>query len=882
MSTVSLLTRVPGRWLVPLLMALSAVGVTALNYQLQIAAVPARVSDQESRVLRERLTVEQTRLDLEAATGDPQLLRRLVGSLAVHGGLDHALLVTPDGRVEASLSRLHIGRPFAELEGVWLQRLRELLQAVQAAGGRVITVQALPQDDRLVAFVPVQDGRWLVVSEDMTVPMAQKVLAARQEVVREGLLMLMAAALLAVLLHLLWFRRARQLGHTLAAIGRGRLSARSGLDGGDELAHIGAEIDQMADQLQADQAEIRHLQDVVNRSPVVVIEWRNEPGWPVAYVNEAVAQWGYQKADWLAGHWDYGQLIHPDDAPRVHDEVASYFANGPDEYQQEYRLRCADGRWVWVDDRTVLTRGADGTVLSISGILVDITVQKDAQAAAREQADLLRMFYEMPFIGMAITSPNSKRWLQVNDRLCDILGYPREVLLQKTWAEMTPEADLRRNLVLFDDLVAGRRDSYEMEKTFWRPDGRTVHTAIHVRSVHHADGSLKHLFTTVQDITERVRANAVLREQKEQLERAEAMAGLGSWSYDPLSLQSWWSEQMYRNLGLDPAQRVPSFKEYVALLHPDDRDLVRAALTEMVAGASMAAIDYRTDPARGPVRWLRATSQLHVRGGGLPSHYTGTVLDVTPVKVAEEALRRTNEALEQRVQERTRQLSEANRELEAFSYTVSHDLRAPLRGIDGYSQLLQEDYSDRLDETGRSFVDRIRRGVLQMSQLISDLLDYSHLERRTMEHDAVDVADLVERVLDGFSADLERHGTAVIRRMAPMTLEVDRDALALALRNLIGNAIKFSGESTGPALEIGARTADGHHTLWVRDNGVGFDMSYHDRIFGIFQRLHRAEDYPGTGVGLALVTKAVQRMGGRVWAESTPGHGATFFLEFPA
>jgi signal transduction histidine kinase len=327
---------------------------------------------------------------------------------------------------------------------------------------------------------------------------------------------------------------------------------------------------------------------------------------------------------------------------------------------------------------------------------------------------------------------------------------------------------------------------------------------------------------------------------------------------------------------------VPTYKEYVALLHPEDRELVKVALTDMMAGERMAAIDYRTDPARGPVRWLRATSQRHERAGGLPPHYTGTVLDITPVKEAEEALKRTNEALEQRVQERTRQLSEANHELEAFTYTVSHDLRAPLRGIDGYSQLLQEEYGAQLDDDGRSFLVRIRRGVAQMSQLISDLLDYSHLDRRRMGHEAVDVGPLVERVLEGFAADLERHGTVVQLQLEPMTLDVDRDALALALRNLIGNAIKFSGDSAPPVLQIGAHTAQGLHTLWVRDNGVGFDMNYHDRIFGIFQRLHRAEDYPGTGVGLALVTKAVQRMGGRVWAESTPGKGATFFLEFPA
>jgi signal transduction histidine kinase len=168
-----------------------------------------------------------------------------------------------------------------------------------------------------------------------------------------------------------------------------------------------------------------------------------------------------------------------------------------------------------------------------------------------------------------------------------------------------------------------------------------------------------------------------------------------------------------------------------------------------------------------------------------------------------------------------------------------------------------------------------------MGALISDLLDYSRMERRTMEHQAVALLPLVELVLEGHSADIASAGTAVRLQVEPMTLELDREGLAVVLRNLVGNAVKFSQGNPQPVVEIGARSEAGRRILWVKDNGVGFDMKYHDRIFGIFQRLQRTEDYSGTGVGLALVAKAVQRMGGRVWAESTPGQGATFHLEFP-
>src|SRR5690606_13697752 len=306
-----------------------------------------------------------------------------------------------------------------------------------------------------------------------------------------------------------------------------------------------------------------------------------------------------------------------------------------------------------------------------------------------------------------------------------------------------------------------------------------------------------------------------------------------------------------------------------------------ADLQRMMGGKSGDDGVCRTSPALGEVRWSQGTVRRQERDVSQLPLYTGTLLDITPVKQAEELLRRTNEALEQRVKERTAQLSDANHELEAFSYTVSHDLRAPLRGIDGYSQLLLEEDGAQLDEEGRHCVERVRAGVSQMSELISDLLDYSHLDRRTMGSDAVEVQPLIERLLELYAPDIERNSVEVAQQIEPHILRLDREGLKLALRNLIGNAFKFSGSAAAPLIEIGASQHGQCCLIWVKDNGVGFDMQYHDRIFGIFQRLHRAEDYPGTGVGLALVSKAVQRMGGCVWAQSELGQGATFYLEFP-
>ena len=414
------------------------------------------------------------------------------------------------------------------------------------------------------------------------------------------------------------------------------------------------------------------------------------------------------------------------------------------------------------------------------------------------------------------------------------------------------------------------------------PSGAVRHLETRARLSCDPQGRPVRMFGTSMDVTERVLASQVVTDLKDMLEQAETVSLLGSWAGDAETQRLNVSAQLFRNLGLEPAARPPTDAQYLDRIHPDDRSMVMDDMRTIRAGGPPKDFVFRTNPAHGPVRWMRRTARRIDRSAEkLQPRYIGTLLDITESVHAEEQLRHINQALEQRVAERTAQLSQANQELEAFSYTVSHDLKAPLRGIDGYSQLLVEEYGERLDEDGRQFIRRIRHGVQLMGELINDLLEYSRMERRDMAAEPVSLLPLVQQVLDGYEVDIRQQGAQVQLAMESFTLALDREGIAVVLRNLIGNALKFSRDRQPPRVEIGSRSEAGRRILWVRDNGVGFDMKYHDRMFGIFQRLHRAEEFPGTGVGLALVFKAVQRMGGRVWAESTLGAGATFFLEFP-
>ena len=236
--------------------------------------------------------------------------------------------------------------------------------------------------------------------------------------------------------------------------------------------------------------------------------------------------------------------------------------------------------------------------------------------------------------------------------------------------------------------------------------------------------------------------------------------------------------------------------------------------------------------------------------------------------------------LEQRVIERTAQLEAANRELEAFSYSVSHDLRAPLRAVDGFSQAVLEDFGAQLPEEGRHYLAIIRQGAQKMGALIDDLLAFSRLSRATVNKQKVDTAALAEAAL----ADLGHPtvGRNVELRIGELPLcEGDPALLKQVWINLISNALKYTKNREAAVVEIGCdRTAQGS-VYFVRDNGTGFDMRYVHKLFGVFQRLHRAEDYEGTGVGLAIVHRIVQRHGGRVWAEAAVDRGATFYFTLP-
>lgn len=290
--------------------------------------------------------------------------------------------------------------------------------------------------------------------------------------------------------------------------------------------------------------------------------------------------------------------------------------------------------------------------------------------------------------------------------------------------------------------------------------------------------------------------------------------------------------------------------------------------------------EYRMITKDGQVRWVDDRTAVERDAEGHLTHYQGIVVDTTTRKRAEEEIRRLNDELEQRVEKRTTQLQAANQELESFSYSVSHDLRAPLRAIDAYARILEEDYRGRIDDEGCRVLGVVRSEARRMGHLIDHLLQFSRLSRQSLQKVDIDTTLLAREVYEELCR--QEPDRLVKFHLSPLpTVEADPTIFRQLWANLLGNAFKFTRGREPADIEVSGLLQGEEVIFFVKDNGAGFEMEYADKLFGVFQRLHGQDEFEGTGVGLALVQRIVHRHGGRTWAEGMLDHGATFYFSLP-
>ena len=871
---------------------------------------------------------------------------------------------------------------------------------------------------------------------------------------------------------------------------------------------------------------------------------------------------GLEDGELRALHGSIDGLIHPEDR-RSFTETNEHAITRRLPWQWEGRLTVR-GEERWIRFESVPRALEDGGAVW-TGTIEDVTERRRAVTGLRESEALLRSFFDTPLVGACITSP-TKGWLEVNDRLCRMLGYTRQELVALTWSDLTHPGDLAADVELFERVLRGETDGYSLEKRFLRKDGSIVPVELAVSCVRAPGGTVEHFIALLQDVTERKKADEQLRAHGERLEElvaeraaqlaksqalldatsrlarvggweydvrsetltwtdmvreihevepdyeltvaaglgfyasesrpviepafsravtdgepfdlelelitakgrrvwvravghpsveggevvrvtgvlqdidarkrseedlaryrarleelvaertvevektsarlveAQAVAHLGSWEWDARRDEIRGSAEFHRLLG-DPPEGITTYRQVVDLVHPDDRESVRKALEEARrrGDGALFQASYRVLLPDGRLRFINGRGVVSVDGDGRLTGMLGTCHDVTSIREAEEALRESEERLrrivsdapfpiglyaddgeillvnnawcritgyapeelrtigewvaraygerrelaradiessfsladaaregefairtksgerrywdfssspvgrlpdgrrlvttmamdvterrhaeeelwayrthlEELVRERTGELEAANREMESFSYSVSHDLRAPLRALDGFSAILAQEYPDRLDEKGRGYLDRIRAAARTMAFLVDGLLSLARLNRQELTVSPVDLSALARRVAADLTS-LEPGRTIRLIVRDGLIADGDPRLLHVLLENLIGNALKFTSSRPEATIEVGCTDRDGERVFFVKDDGVGFDMAYASKLFLPFQRLHSASDFPGTGIGLATVHRIVARHGGRIWPESAPDAGATF------
>ncbi len=611
------------------------------------------------------------------------------------------------------------------------------------------------------------------------------------------------------------------------------------------------------------EARYRHLFEH-NPAPMLVYERENLR---LLAVNEAfVRHYGHSHKEALALRLTD---LYPDEEKQPITDLAAQLAGLA--YVGEWHHLKKDGSQITIEARSHDLQ-YEGLAARIA-VITDITERKRAEQALRDSEARYRSLLELAPFPAVLTRVRDGILLYGNHRAEIQYGISRENGIGQP-AERFYEDSSQRERFLEPLQKTGKVNDLEVRMR--TADGHPFWALVSASIVEFDNEPA--IFTAINDITARKQVEVALQEQEAFFRLiAENMGDMVA--VLDLEGRRLYNSPSYQILFGDPEALMGT--DSFAEIHPDDRDKVREVFMETVRTGHGHRADFRFVLPDGRVRYMESQGGV-IRGtDGLVERVVVVSRDVTERKQMEDEIHQLNAELEERVRQRTAELANANQELETFTYSVSHDLKAPLRGIDGYSRLLLEDYRDRLDQAGIQLVNNVRSGVAQMSQLIEDLLAYSRMERRSLLGQTLDLSQAVARVLYEMRAEIQQHGMVVDTSLQGLTVRADPEGLAVVLRNLVDNALKFTRDSHPPTLSITGVANEKSTTLIVRDNGIGFDMQFHNRIFEIFQRLQRAEEYPGTGVGLAIVHKAMQRMGGDIRAESVPGQGATFYLELP-
>lgn len=596
--------------------------------------------------------------------------------------------------------------------------------------------------------------------------------------------------------------------------------------------------------------------------------------------------------------------LHPDDFERIIADLQSRIESG-ESFNIEMHMRKLDGSWIYAMIRgRVVERDASGLGRRLAGTILDITEQKQAEMILREGQSKFQALFENNHAAMLLIRPESGEIVDANPAACAFYGWSR--------SEMTGKLVSQINILSQDEVLTEMKRAVQVERRYFQFRHRLANQEI--RDVEVFSGPIEHngktlLYSIIHDVTVRKQAERALEESEERYRQLLLMAPVGITVYsdgcfrfiNPAGARLLGAESGEQLVGktiedLVFPERIPEtrlrmekfmaskggvFKVENVFVRMDGSpipvELVIAQMIYQGKPAFQIVISDITERKKSEEKIQATQNELQRLLAEADRSRLVLLSVIEDQKIAEEKLSRLNVELEQRVAERTAQLVAANRELEAFSYSVSHDLRAPLRGIDGWSQALLEDFGGQLEEKGQEYIERVRSETQRMGELIDDLLRLSRVTRVEMKRVDVVLSDVAQKIAARLQEENPQRQVA-FHIQPGVCGQGDANLLEIVLTNLLSNAFKFTSKQAQARIEFGQEVHGSVPVYYVRDNGAGFDMNFAKNLFGAFQRMHKQTEFPGTGVGLATVQRIIHRHGGKVWVDAQKNQGATFYF----
>ena len=935
--------RVPLSILIPLLLILSAVASSTLLFWQETSVANRNIQRMGIDNLHASLTHLQNMLNTQLAADSLEDAKLSVSVSALHPGIRTLLLADENNSVMLANRYIWEGSRAATISGyndLIAQQVRQTLASSVSLNAGLLHGY-YPVTLKLVAGgLGVNRVGVLFVEYDLAPQFAQ---ARHNAVVQASLvggLMLAVAIAVAILLHLLVSRRVEKIADAAKRFAAGDLDVRVKLRGHDELAELGHAFDDMAGQRKKAQEEVVQL-SLQNK---LILDSTGEGIYGLdthgkcTFVNPAALQLIGFKVEELLGQHIHTAIHHTrqDGSPYPEEKcpILAVYKQGvvhrgndlhwrkdgssfPVEYISTPILEAGKITGAVVAFRDITERKLDEEALhrmnrelrAISNCNETLMRVEDEQALL---GDICRIIcddagYRMAWVGFAENDEAKTicpvAWAGVEDGYLAQAGIcwantergrgPSGTAIRSGKSSSIQDFSTDPKAVPWREaaLQRGYRSSISMPLkdestntfgvlTIYSTEP-CAFTTEEIRLLEELAGDLAFGIMVLRARIERKRAEENLRLMNERYALSTRAARLGVWDWDLQKNELVWDDRMYELYGVKREEFSGAYETWLRGVHPDDRAPSDEISKQAQRGEREYDTEFRVVWPDGSVHYLKAYGQFVRDAEGKPLRMTGVNFDITGLKQAENKVNELNRDLEKRVEERTAQLEAANKELEAFSYSVSHDLRTPLRAIDGFSHILLEDYAGKLDDEGKRLLNVVRSNTSRMGQLIDDILRFSRTGRLEINYSSIDMEEMAREVFEELQSVVPVGARLQIQIEHIPVVSGDRAMMRQVFVNLLSNAIKFSRDKEPAIIKVGGYVEGNEAIYFVKDNGAGFDMQYANKLFGVFQRLHSVNEFEGTGIGLAIVKRIINRHGGRVWAEGKVGEGATIYFTLP-